>query len=739
MRVDQIYTMMKECVVKKQSDFDKYETIDMTKEYELYKLCYYAMDTIVSHKYTTDELTSFGIPIDDANKYINNKYLMETSLDNNTINMILSYKRNKILTTYVEKNEYVRKLAGLPPLDITVDIKLNEFLSSLDISQIRLDVPIQNLNALEIERVYKLNNTMDLIYEKYPYEFIKYLHRKSDIITIRDTQEYGLIRCGHYLVDSEYEEMFEEIYSKNLNYFKYVLRNTFYESQFVNYDILCILYLIFSTGSQTAIRASHEIISFDDKEFITAYLNSNGIDYIELPQSLMSKFIEQLSLLISLKGSKQCLLNIKDIFDVNSIYRYVLKKNVKLTEYDENTPNSNKYDISFVRVPLEEKNIRKVFENEEYISYTDMVADDPLWGVGDDNLYNQLIETEFNYLETKYISIENMMEITKNTYQYTSLYRYILNNPQLTYDYKFTYKRGNWFEMDVFDAFLYLSLLIIKSRGYQDILPDTIGNISYVMGLSAIDTSHLLWKFTKMFKSEEFRNTPYYMKSMSEVKDVYSFMDVFVNNKKALDIMDKILETTTDYEEYSFIKTIKDSMVISKTLPEIYNDGNGNTFTTYEGYLKFKNSELGKVIDALSIEDNITSYQNEVVYIIDLVNSVLNKESDLSVESNLTILDNIRDEYGGNVNRLLKEVLKYFISIAITIKDFSLVFKIDNESDRFAILEKYKSTGISHRVDKVEVNSDVIYTHESRILSTEFSSDGGVFCVSNRFGIERII
>lgn len=734
-----IYTMMKECVVKKQSEFRKYEDAEYSKQYDLFRLCHFKLDTIPSHTYTIDELTSFGIDEELAISYINNKYLMETELDENTKTMLLSFKRNKVLNSYIEKNEYVRILAGMPPLSIpTLSIKLNEFISSLDISQVRLDMNIWELTDIEIQRVYKLKGSLDFIYEKYPYEFIKYLHRKSSIIEIRDANEYALIRCGHYDVPSEYEELYEEMYNKGKLYFLYVLKNEFYQAQFPNYEILCILYLIFSAGTQTAIKASYEIIDFSDKEFITAYLNSNGIDYIDLPQTLMGKFIEKLSTLIALKGSKQCLLDIKDIFDVNTIYRYVLKKNIKIDNYDISTPNSEKYDISFVRVPLGETNIRKVFENEEYISYADMVEDDPLWGVGDDNLYDKLIETEFNYLETKYISIENMMEITKNTYQYTSLFRYILNNPDISSGYTFTYKRGEWFNMDVFQGFLYISLLIIKMRGYEDVLPDTIDGISYVMGWNEIEPSKLIWRFKILFTKEEFRNTPFYLKSISDVKDVYSFMDVFMGWQHAMSTIDKVLANTSDYEEYSFIKSLKSSIEVAKTLPAVYTV-DGNKFTTYEGYLRYMNPPIGTVLDNLSTDNNRAAYQDEIVYIIDLINKVLNSTNDTKISPSLSTLDDIRDEYGGNINKLLKEVLKYFISMSVTIKDFSLVFKIDNTTDRFAVLEKFRSHGNIKRAEVMNVFGDTLHSHNNRKMYDSFENDGGIFCVTNRFGIEKIV
>ena len=53
--------MMNECIVKKESDFKKYETAEYAKAYDIYKLCFYKFDNIKSHTYTVDDFLKFNI------------------------------------------------------------------------------------------------------------------------------------------------------------------------------------------------------------------------------------------------------------------------------------------------------------------------------------------------------------------------------------------------------------------------------------------------------------------------------------------------------------------------------------------------------------------------------------------------------------------------------------------------------------------------------------------------------
>ena len=738
MIINPIITMMKECVVKRISQFNLYETADMSKKYDIYRLCYYKLDLIKSHTYVIDDFLIFGILIDDAKRYIDNKNLIELELSSEMCDNILVYMRNKVLSNYVEENTYVRMLMGLPSLDNNPNIKLSDYTNSVETPNINLDINIELLSSVEIKKIYDLGLLQKVIDANPTHTFLTYLYRKNTVIKIRDTEAYGLISCKHYTTTTEYESLFDEVYAKNLIYFKYVLINSFYESRYTNYEIMSMLYLVFSTGTQTAIKASIEITDFDDKGMIVAFLNSNGIDYIDLPATMMAKFIEKLTYLNSIKGTKQCLIDLKSIFDVNSIYRYILKKNVKVDIFDEETPNADKYEIAFVRVPLEEKNLRPYFESEEYIAFDDVVTDDPYWGTSSGNQYEKLLAEDFSYLESKYISIENMMEISKNTYMYSSLYGYILRHPELSDHYQMIHKRGDWFEFSVFDAFIYLTLLIIKMKGYNDIIPDTIDSVSYVMGLDPIkDKVELEWLFKKTYSGEN-RFIITKMRELSTVDDIYEFMDIFVSTKDGVALLNDIISTTSNFEEYTVAKKVLDSVLIVKTIKDTYKSNDGSKyFTTYEEYIKENNINLYNNIQDLVESNIITDYQDEIVYIIDLIGKKLNDRDDSKISSALGILDDIRDEFGGDINNLLKEVLKYFISMSVMIKDFSLVFKLDDKSERIAILEQYKSKTKSKVAETIHQFDDIVSNHR-RDINDIIEVHEGVFCFSEQNGVIKI-
>lgn len=738
MIINPIITMMKECVVKRISQFNLYETADMSKRYDIYRLCYYKLDLIKSHTYEINDFLNFNISLDDAKRYINNKNLIEAEQSSEVCNNLLVYMRNKVINNYVEENTYVRMLMGLPSLDNNPNITLNKYTNSIELPNINLDINIETLSAVEIKKIYDLGILQTVIDANPTHTYLTYLHRKNSIIKIRDTEAYGLVSCKHYTTTTEYESLFDEIYAKNLIYFKYVLINSFYESRYSNYEIMAILYLIFSTGTQTALKAAIEITDFNDKDMITAFLNSNGVDYIDLPATMMSKFIEKLTYLNSIKGSKQCLIDLKSIFDVNSIYRYILKKNIKADVFDEETPDADKYEIAFIRVPLEEKNLRPYFESEEYIAFDDVVTDDPYWGTSSSNQYDKLLAEDFSYLETKYISIENMMEISKNTYMYSTLYSYILRHPELSDHYQMIHKRGDWFEFSVFDAFIYLTLLIIKMKGYNDIIPDTIDGVSYVMGLDPIkDKTSLDWLFRKTYSGEN-RFITTKMKELSSVEDIYEFMDVFVSTKDGVTLLNNIISNTNNYEEYTVAKKVLDSVLIVKTLKETYKSADGTTYyNKYEDYLKDNNIDLYNNIQELVTANLTTNYQDEIVYVIDLIDKRLNEKEDSKISASLGILDDIRDEFGGDINNLLKEVLKYFISMSVMIKDFSLVFKLDDKTERIALLEQYKSKTTSKVSESTYQLDDIVSNHKRGIYDS-IEVKEGIFCFSKQNGVIKI-
>jgi Leucine-rich repeat (LRR) protein len=56
----------------------------------------------------------------------------------------------------------------------------------------------------------------------------------------------------------------------------------------------------------------------------------------------------------------------------------------------------------------------------------------------------------------------------------------------------------------------------------------------------------------------------------------------------------------------------------------------------------------------------------------------MNKENDPLVSGELSELKNVSEEFGLNLFNQLKTILKYYKYLTIELKDYSMIFKVDN-------------------------------------------------------------
>ena len=724
MKIDVLKNILMTSVVKKQSTFDKNELIDYTKEYEKYRLCFYSIDTPTTHDYVRsdfDIFTIINIPNDKTrlgciDEIIENTYMITTYLKPDDVEYLLTIKRKYVVAHYSDKNEYVRLLMGLPGYytDTNDFITLRKAGYSAEVVRpINIDTPVQYLDDMDVAKMYSDGIIFKLI-EMYPDAlYLQYLYRRSTCIEIREAEAYSLINVPE-IFDSEFIELYKMEYAKNKNYFTYTLRNTFYEQYKDNYEALSIIYLLTATLSTTLLKSATYTYDFDydnkDMEgIIKSILLSNGLDNLILPKINMKRLMDHLNSMISMKGTKQVMIDIKKILDVSNVYRYVLRKKYNgddmsgksgariVTDDEWETAIATRegiadnFELLLYRVPVSESDIRPYIDDSDegnIIKYDDMIADDPYWGDGVDNLRTKLLQEDFNYIETKYVSVENMFELTKTAYDMSALWRYVYSKEEVTDDFRkgfsLRYARNNInLTCTIFDAFFYAASLIVSIRGYDDVIPDTVSNITYVMSVNYNqDYSKYAYLFRMMFKDKNIKEKliPSFVDS-NNITDTADFMNRMIINNENLAILKKLIEKITDIEEYRLATTFYDALTTATTLKTVF----GDTPKTYKDYLCEKVPGLYRVLTY--IETDAELLKEELNYILDVINRILNMEDDPDVADALSITSVIKTEYGGGLVHELVTILKYFKSMSVELKDYSIVYKLDTEFHRFAILD----------------------------------------------------
>lgn len=692
MNISPYFEIFRTAAVKRSRFLDINDKVEYITEYSVYRSCMLNLEVPTLFKYTKDDFLNLGLSEDEAIYLHDNIPMIQSFLnsapyaDGILYDILMLRKKEEVINNYIEKNHYVRMLMGLPKYEDWLEIEagntskkytVQEATGYENINGVDCYKKIYNLSEYEID-VLQHKDIWNTILAYYQIEWVYFIGKNLTPFKIREMEEYGLL----YIDRVNYPELsiiFEDNYNKNLRYFKCTLENQVYKEYLVNYEPSIMVYLLLATLSATVIDVANEnfTIDFDDVDLITAILNSNGLPYIELPKMYLQPFIYNLEKMNREKGSKQVLMDLKTIFDINQIYRYLIYKKPVGNIFDKTLSNKEKYDLYFVKVPLEARDVEIYLEDiSNHMKYIDLVNDDSTWGLSGDKLYDDIVEEEFNYYETKYISIENMFEFTQNAFDFTTLFKYVLNYKEFSDQFTFRHGRGYFFDMSVFEGFVYVLCLILKLKKWNDRIPETLDEVQWVMGIN-VNRDYEAWKKTinlYLSKPDYVKNVDRIIK-VESVDDVYEFMYIFARNKDVLRVLQQEIIHCTEYDCYKVLKGLYDSITVVKAVKDVYQDQSGNQLTSYVEYIKEWNKDL---YDVFIITDTDEELRLELSYILNLLEARLNEERDPVISGEYATVNALGSEYGVSTFEQLKTILKYYKYLTIDLKDYSLLFKVDN-------------------------------------------------------------
>lgn len=270
------------------------------------------------------------------------------------------------------------------------------------------------------------NSQRDVIKKMYQEsnKYYKYLldNYNIDPLISRTAEDYDILTSvskyrenGSSTLESYQEDLFLKCYDKAKNYWNNVTRNKSFQSEDA-YRNFTELYLIF-VAIQKYIT-ERMINQFDVDTFTKFqcknYFISNGVDYFDdLPIYYQKKLIKLLNDLQRNKGDDKIFDYIKMILSTKNlnIYKYILAK------------TENNTNLHFYKTPYDEE--LNTDTNEKY-TFENITENDPYWRASK----NEVLYQTFNTLDTKYISIEYVVDILKNSYLF-SYFMYLLNDLML--------------------------------------------------------------------------------------------------------------------------------------------------------------------------------------------------------------------------------------------------------------------------------------------------------------------
>lgn len=220
---------------------------------------------------------------------------------------------------------------------------------------------------------------------------------------------------GKLTLEDYQENLFLSCYKNAVFYYNNVTRTKSFQNEQVFREFIEVYLIFVAIQNYITERMKDQFnVSTFNKYQCKNYFISNGVDYFdELPLFFQRRLIELLNDLQRNKGTDNIFPLIKSVLNTNNlnIYRYTLVK-------------TNDNDLKFYKVPYNEEISPN--ENEIY-SFEEITGNDPYWR----SSKNEVLYQTFNTLDTKYISVEYVVDILKNSYLF-SYFMYLLNDLMIT-------------------------------------------------------------------------------------------------------------------------------------------------------------------------------------------------------------------------------------------------------------------------------------------------------------------
>ena len=691
--------MCMESVSKNEDEALKYETLESLKKSDLYIACIENRAGFYMFDYTYKDLKNSSLPeylikdcLDDKEK-IPSKYRQE----------LVAKKNKEYIEHYVELNDYYRMLNGQPPVGDRDLIYVEEYMLTDELKNaINIKVPVHLMPDNEADVLYTFG-VIDTLLEIYPHaKYLKYLgSRRISIYSARIAARFVLLRTEPN-VPVEVSSRFKDKYEKNRIYTLKAVYSEAFKLGSDYYDNFIQIFILLQTMVDILAEMPDFIIKRDlfDIPMIRLMFEYHGIDFFpEIPYKYQKAMLRNLHRLIKYKSTTKNIVDICSLFGFDNVEVfkfYILRERKvnKLGEYEfyykdienedgtiESVPDNTKnFDLKFLKVPIDDNPDDYIHDKTKYTDYDEIVFGDEYWNgeIRHDIIKNAIIEREFNYLQTKYLSIDTIYSLTEMSFQLTYFYNMIfddivvedllvMNVPPINSVAKFRFT----------DILCYLYALMYIYNGVEDDLMDEPEKIMEIKGFNFDADMNALASYVRSqgFTMEELGVD--FAIPDGNILTYTQLMDIFTKNKHVYDHLVHEMYNADNKKIYDIYKTIYDSLMINNFSMEFFRKSDGTIAKTYTDFLKDRDlllyyslMEIKGIESEILRQERINNLIDDTIYII---------ETYLESDEFKYLFANLPSISAEAITRYIYKVVNFFKSYKLDVYNINTVYKFDDK------------------------------------------------------------
>lgn len=735
-------TVIDSAVVKYDKTAQENETLQSRRIADYYEAAVTKTSEFYSYdRFSQDAIINAGVPVYDIANYEQGQYTAMTYVaDKERIpvqyrDRVVEEQRKIIISNYEENgdyNNYYRQLSGLPGIGDTDFISLPP-----DVYERYNIDPSLYIHQIDIETLRTLSHAgiIDSIIAEYPdKEYLKHLgDKKIPSLKARRANNFSLLYINGDDVPTSFYDMFNRIYEQNREYVCTVLYNNSMSKAYDLYDNFMAMCIMFMTMQRMVSLSFRQGISRDlyDWEFIQNLYASYNIPFIDtLPIDTHMTLIKNFNHLLQHKSTDKVLFDLCSLLGYSNIEleKYYLVRTHKTDDngnpifvYDENgNPNYREmYDLYFKTVPLDAKNVALALQdNTATKSYEEVTENDPYWWDSGD-LKDTILEDDFNYYETKYITLNTIYNMSDIMFELTYSMRSILDQkenidkysvsillPKINMDRPFSLfdiavfiiaglckmnglkgtilnsaskishiygYRNNAYDADMTDALLYE-----LTNGAEGAITGTEEN-PYVSGASSAAADWLNRSFETTHEFEDDENITYKDTTTQDhivndgnlsnewvgIENANEFNYLFSEIKRFENNLVTAMWNATDINQYNAYRAIYDIYMTKKAVDTMFTKSDGSIASTYLEYLEDSEVDLFSIINETEPED-----------LYDILNHAVGRlQEEMDSLENLNMLT----DDGNTAYDALMSLINFFKSYTVDIHNFNIWYVFDSK------------------------------------------------------------
>ena len=223
--------------------------------------------------------------------------------------------------------------------------------------------------------------------------------------------------------------------------------------------------------------------------------------------------------------------------------------------------DARNYELKFVKVPLVDDIDTYIKNKSNYVDYDQLTIGDPLWD-GEylhEEIKKKILETEFSYTRTKYISIDNIEDMTRNMFDMPYFFNMFFDDVKLE-DRLFLeipyIKLNKNFRLN--DTFVFMVVMAFEYNNLDDTIMDSMGKMLYLRGFNfRADIAEIqTYLYNKTANTYNAKNThlDQFIIPHTAIRSYKQLFKIFTTNIEVRDFVTKAMYNADNKRIYDIFK-----------------------------------------------------------------------------------------------------------------------------------------------------------------------------------------